>query len=116
MPIDFDMCSVFNDHNIWILHKATPLDLLAQVAGTLGDNRRLYSAPTSYGTFSTTPYIKINRHFDMSTPKILWCLQTIPITVRHEYLKACTGLGSLHIYHKIMLADDMIIVLTKNYI
>ena len=46
MPIDFDMCSVSNDHNIWILHKVTPLDLLAQVAGTLGDNQRLYSAPT----------------------------------------------------------------------
>ena len=28
------------------MHKVTPLDLLAQVAGTLGDNRRLYSAPT----------------------------------------------------------------------
>ena len=46
MPIDFDMCSVSNDHNIWILHKVTPLDLLAQVAGPLGDNRRLYSALT----------------------------------------------------------------------
>ena len=41
-PIDFDMCIVFNDHNIWILHQVTPLDLLAQVAGTLSDNRRFY--------------------------------------------------------------------------
>ena len=46
MPIDFDMCIVFNDLSIWIVHKVTPLDLLAQVAGTLGDNRRLYSART----------------------------------------------------------------------
>ena len=35
-PIDFDICNVFNDHNIWILHKVTPLDLLAQVAVSLG--------------------------------------------------------------------------------
>ena len=48
MPINFDMCSVSNDHNIWILHKVTPLDLLAQVAGPLGDNRRLYSDPTVF--------------------------------------------------------------------
>ena len=32
MPIDFDIRSVPSDHNIWILHKVTPLDLLAQVA------------------------------------------------------------------------------------
>ena len=48
MPINFDMCSVFNDHNIWIFQKVTPLDLLVQVAGTLSDNRRLYSAPTVF--------------------------------------------------------------------
>ena len=47
MLIDFDMCIVFNDRSIQIVHKVTPLDLLAQVAGTLGDNRWLYSAPTS---------------------------------------------------------------------
>ena len=41
-PIDFDICDVFNDHNIWILQKVTPLDLLAQVAGPLGDNRWFY--------------------------------------------------------------------------
>ena len=35
-PIDFDVRTVFNEHNIYILHKVTPLDLLAQVAGTLG--------------------------------------------------------------------------------
>ena len=46
MPIDFDVRIVFNDHSIQISYKVTPLDLLAQVAGTLGDNRRLYSAPT----------------------------------------------------------------------
>ena len=42
MPIDFDVRIVFNDHSIQISYKVTPLDLLAQVAGTLGDNQRLY--------------------------------------------------------------------------
>ena len=55
MPIDFDMCSVFNDRSISILHKVTPLDLLAQVAGTLGDNRRLYSALTRHVCISQFP-------------------------------------------------------------
>ena len=40
--IDFDVRIVFNDYSIQISHKVTPLDLLAQVAGTLGDNRRFY--------------------------------------------------------------------------
>ena len=46
MPIDFDISNVFNEHNIQILQKVTPLDLRAQVAGSLGDNQRLYSVPT----------------------------------------------------------------------
>ena len=45
-PIDFDIRSVPSDHNIQISYKVTPLDLLAQVAVSLGDNRRLYSAHT----------------------------------------------------------------------
>ena len=46
MPIDFDISNVFNKHNIQILQKVMPLDLLAQVAGSLGGNRRLYAALT----------------------------------------------------------------------
>ncbi|MCY4305549.1 MAG: hypothetical protein OXC62_12365 [Aestuariivita sp.] len=57
-PIDFDMCSVPNDHSIKILHKVTPLDLLAQVAGLLGDNRRFY--------FSTNPYHPLMRNTRIS--------------------------------------------------
>ena len=37
-PFVFDMCIVFNDRSIWILHKVTPLDLLAQVAVSLATN------------------------------------------------------------------------------
>ena len=34
--IDFDIRTVSNEHNIYILQKVTPLDLLAQVADSLG--------------------------------------------------------------------------------
>ena len=54
-PIDFDIRTVSNDHNIWILHKVTPLDLLAQVAGTLGNKRRFYLT----GWFFCIPTISI---------------------------------------------------------
>ena len=36
MPIDFDISTVFNEHNIQILYEVMPLDLLAQAAGSLG--------------------------------------------------------------------------------
>ena len=41
-PIDFDMCTVSNGCNICISQKVTPLDLLAPVAGSPGDNRWFY--------------------------------------------------------------------------
>ena len=56
MPIDFDVRIVFNDHSIQISYKVTPLDLLAQVAGTLGDNRWFYFIYRSALFFFKNPF------------------------------------------------------------
>ena len=81
MPIDFDIRTVFNERSIYILHKVTPLDLLAQVAGSLGDNRRLYSAlryrPAQ--TQSLAPYNYANHPNVMVLHKLNHC---VPLNLR----------------------------------